>query len=230
MSKSTSEPIRGPHHCIGTANTIVDLVFDHLHKKCTVAGGSLAEADLSSAKTDLLNGLFKSPDFFEHINRQCMVASGANAEKPFALGRLLSTALAFATEKSAERAFSLQMSFLPDAWAEVFYEGLSVFVQTHLRRGAETDLVKAYTKAAGKFRQKLTVEQFVSEENVQSVLDDCLLALKEQISDDESAARLAHELNDYIEVNAWRAGSHLDQITSEQMKVFVDDPANNAAH
>lgn len=45
----------GAHHCISTANGVVDIVFRYLHANCASHGGILSEADLLAAQADLVD-------------------------------------------------------------------------------------------------------------------------------------------------------------------------------
>ena len=113
MAKS---PLSGPHHCIGTARSVVDLVFRHLHDCCAPDDGSLNRGDLEAARVRLLNDLTSSNlDWIENVFSRCL---DANTHAPFVLERhnILSKLLLSGSEAWARTAFDPQVARYGQAW------------------------------------------------------------------------------------------------------------------
>jgi hypothetical protein len=219
--QSVSEPIGGAHHCIGTAQAVLDIVFHHLHGRCRSHGGRLSDFELAAAKADLTQGLIGTTSLFENIHNQCMMASGPTATTTFAQGEILSSLLSLGSQKAAERVFSLQLCFLADNWLNLFYKGFSIFIQKHVSANSEQRLSRAYAKSARKFRQGLSIRRYLAEEDVQNELRNCVSRFEKSEAYDQMVARATDQLNDYVAINAWKVSQHVNEITLEQMKEFL---------
>jgi hypothetical protein len=222
MSQLIAASIGGPHHCIGTAQTVIDIVFHHLHQRCASHGGRLNNSELQAAKEDLSQGLVGMPSFFENIHSQCMAASGATTTMRFSRGKILPSLLLLCSQRAAERVFSLQLSFLADAWLDLFYDGFATFIQNHVNANCELVLGMAYAKAACKFRQSLSTEKYILEQDVQNILRKCALQLKEYETDGGAIAKATDDVNGHIALGAWRLRQHVNTITNRQMQKFFE--------
>ena len=218
--ESISRALGGPHHCIGTAQTVIDTVFQYLFEHCDSPDGSLSKFELIAAKADLVKGFMGMPEFFEDIHSRCMNASDASHIIKNSDRKILSSLLVLASQREAERVFSAQVSFLADDWLDLFYSGLSIFIENYVSVGCESRLKKAYVQSAYKFRQNLSLEKLFVEQNVQNELRNCLSSFARYVTNELMIAKATDEVNDYISSKAWRVRGRVDKIAIDQMKAF----------
>ena len=214
-----SQSLCGTHHCIGTAHSVVDIVFRNLHAKCASQGGSLTDADLRIVHDNLLKVFPEIFDFFESIHQRCMNASGVFDSKPLAPDRILSTLLFVCSQGSAVSVFSNEIERLGMNWLSLFYAAFSKSIQLRVGIDVERRLTSAYAEAAGKFRQKMSIMQLLSEQNVQNILRECAFLVVKLHGSSDVAAQLTAEINDYIVTKGGNLGRHL--VTNDQIGRFL---------
>jgi hypothetical protein len=219
--QAVSGPIGGAHHCIGTAQSVIDIVFHHLHGRCVSHGGQLSHLELAAAKADLVRGFIGTTSFFENIHNQCIMARGQTADRMFAPGEILSSLLSLGGSKATERVYSIQLSFLADNWLDVFYQGFSIFIQKHVSANSELRLSRAYAKSACNFRQALSVRNLLAEEDIQNELLNCIAQFKNPEACNQMTALATDEINNHIALNSWKVYRHVSKITREQMSEFL---------
>ena len=122
---SSTDPLAGSHHCMGTAHAIVDLTFRFLKASCASHGGVLSEADLVAAQTDLIESFATTLDYFEIIHQRCMCASLVAEPPLFAQGRMLSTLLFLVAKRSATYCFNPQAAHAGADWVKLYFDGLA---------------------------------------------------------------------------------------------------------
>jgi hypothetical protein len=220
--QSLTAPIGGAHHCIGSSYATVDLAFGHLHAMCAAHGGSLMDADLTAAHATIIESFSSTLDYFERFQKRCMNATDANTQMLFAQGRMLSSVLFVSSQRIAAHCFSLQFNRLGTEWLKLFFNAFSESILRHVCADAETRLARAYVKAAGSLRQRLSIKTFLLEQAVQDVLRECTLPFKDANTCDAMAIKLDDEVNHSIGKQSGSVCPHVSKITSAQMRTFLE--------
>lgn len=165
--------LRGPHHCVGLANAIAEMLFQYLERRCASAGGSLTSADLKAAHGRLFESMPRMFDFFESHHARCMQASASTAPAPFSRENILATLLQVCNEKSARHAFPMQVHRFGAPWLHQFFMGLSQYIRQQMCPTADARLLTIYVKTAGKVGPNLSIEDLLQDPEAQQVLRDC---------------------------------------------------------
>lgn len=140
----------------------------------------------------------------------------------FAQGEMLPSVLFVCSQRTAAYAFSLQVCHQGADWLDHFHGAFSESVRRHVCFNAEARLTSAYGKAAGKHRQELSIKKLLMEQDVQSVLQDCVLPFSTLEECDAMATDMIDEINENIVERNGHVGPHVHRITKEQMRNFLD--------
>ena len=132
-----SDELPGPHHCIGTARAVTEIVFRSLRAQCTAGGGTLSLEEIDSFYSRIIDSFSSGFDLFELRHRRCMDASLSSAAMPFARGKILSTFLRACGEKSAQATFSVQVERMGVEWIDLLFGGLARYVREHVHADYE---------------------------------------------------------------------------------------------
>lgn len=222
FGKALTEPICGAHHCVGSAHTILDLAFLHLHAACASHGGNLTESDLTTAHADIVAGFSDNLSYFEIYHQRCMDASGATAPKNFSRGRMLPSLLFFCSQRVAAHCFSLQFNRIGTDWLKLFFDAFSEHIRRHISADAEARLAGAYANAAGHLGQKLSIKKLLLEQEVQDVMRECIVPFRKTDACDELATEVTDEINHCIGILSGSVCPHVSKITSDQMRKFLN--------
>lgn len=219
---SLTGPIGGSHHCIGSSQSVLDLAFRYLHATCASHGGRLTEAELDAAQAEIIDSFSDTFDFFELIHKRCMDASGVTAPVPFSQGRMLPSLLSICSQRIAAHCFALQVDRLGADWLKLFFDGFSVSIRKHACGDAETRLGRAYTKAAGNLRQKLSIKTLLLEQEVQDALRDCITPFAKPDACNAMTISFTDEINHWIGKQSGSVCPHVSKITNDQMRKFLN--------
>ena len=215
------KPLSGAHRCIATGHEIVDTVFHYLQAKCASRGGNLTDSDLAGAQMEFADDSHFMFDQFDNIHARRMDASRATAPTIFTRGRMLSSLLFTVSRSAAAHAFASEVQDLRGNQLNAFYGALSDFVRQYISLDAEARLTSAYVKASRKHKQTLTVDKFLREQTVQSVLRECLRGLETPGFINALLACLSDKLDDNIDKDAGFDTPHLHKTAIDQMREFL---------
>ena len=83
-----SDELPGPHHCIGTARAVTELVFRGLRAECAASGGTMSLVEIENFYSRIIDSFSSGFDLFELRHSRCMDASLSRAAMPFARSTL----------------------------------------------------------------------------------------------------------------------------------------------
>ncbi len=213
--------LRGPHHCVGVATSIAEMLFQYLEAKCGSAGGSLSAEDLKAAHMQFFQSLPKVHGFFETVNQTCMEASESKAPTLLAQDTILATLLFTCNEKAARHAFPLQIKRFGDVWLRQFFSGLAEYVRKTICNAADAQLIRAYMETAAKSGADLSISDLMREPEIQNVLRACHMRF---LRPDASEA-LSKDLSDVVSVviAEQRGIPHpdLSKVTEQEARSFL---------
>ena len=170
----------GPHHCLGTARTVADIVYRSLHARCIARGGTLSVEEIEHCYAEIIASFSSGFDMFERRHLHCMHASVSTAEMPFARDRILVTILRACGETAARQAFSMQVEQQGECWLRPFFDAFAHYVRTHLCTDADQRLTAAYVETGLTRKDKISIDDLLKHKIVQNVLRDCARPLAEQ--------------------------------------------------
>src|SRR5215471_19720365 len=120
--------LRGPHHCVGTATSVAEMIFRYLNSRCQACGGTLSMADIEAARAHVLASFPSHFNFFETTDQRCMEASGATAPALFARDSILPSLMLACGHKAARPAFPNQLARFGEAWLTQFFGGVAHYI------------------------------------------------------------------------------------------------------
>lgn len=216
-----TEPIGGTHHCMATAQSVLEQAFRYLHASCMSHGGNLSEPDLVAAQEELTESYLSALDIFEGIHQRCMAASGIASPKVLELGKMLSALLLACGQRTASYCFSLQVNRMGTLWIEMFFDALSDFIQRKIKPDAEREVNRAYAESVRNLRQKLTIKTLLLENNVKGVLLDCISSFESPAMSIGLVSEMDDEINRFIGKSNSTVMPHVSRITVNQMQKFA---------
>jgi len=223
-----AEKIPGCHHCIGTAFTVTNLVFNFIHTHA-VAHDGLSPAEISDLRKRFLENYSSGFDFFEGIHRECMAASRDAKTDPLSRDMLLPSLLAACAKRSAQSAFKVEIGVYGVEWLDQFFFALAVYIREHVRRDAEPKLIAAFVDAAGKYKSSLTVAKLLQEPKTQEIMEICLVDLTSPDDREAKSALISATVNDHV-AKAWAiAGADPAKTTTNEILEFLKMLRNEAA-
>lgn len=216
-----SATLPGPHHCIGAARAVTDLLFRGLCARCASSGGSLSLGELEEFYSTFINRFSAGFDLFESMHQHCMDASASTAANPLARDKILATLLRACGEKAARHAFSLQIDEFGSTWIDKLFDGFAEYVRQHMCVNADTRLIKAYVDAAAILKTRLSIEKLLTQDAVQCVLRECVIPSDPTGALEPVAKQVSDCVNDHIAKQAGIAGPQLSKITEDQARSFL---------
>jgi hypothetical protein len=216
-----SDELPGPHHCIGTARAVTEIVFRRLRAQCAAGGGSLSPEELESCYSQIIDSFTSGFDLFELRHHQCMDASLGIAEMPFARDKILATFLRACGEKSARAVFSLQVEHLGMAWIGQLFDSLAHYVREHVHANIDGRLIDAYVETAKIPKIKLTIEELLKQEAVQHILLECVTAFETPGAPESIVKEISDWVNDSVAGLRGVAGPHVCKITEDETRRFL---------
>lgn len=170
---ATPRELPGPHHCIGTARAVVDIVFRSLRARCAALGGVLPQDELDALCSEIVDSFACGFDLFELRHNRCMNASLSTSDMPFARERILATLLRACAEKSARGIFSLQIQHLGARWIDQLFEGIASYARHHIGTRLDAPLINAYVDTANIPGIKLTPIELLKRQAVKDTISEC---------------------------------------------------------
>ncbi len=216
-----SEALPGPHHCLGTARTVADIVYRSLHAQCVARGGALSVEDLEHCYAEIIESLSCGYDIFENRHMHCMHASVSMAEMPFARDHILATILRACGEDAARQVYAAEIEQLDEAWLRPFFAAFADYVRQHLCVDADQRLTAAYVEAGLTYQGKITLNALLNHKIVLNVLRDCARPLAEQPIPCGLVSQVCGSLNDYTARKAAMADATAISVSDEQMANFL---------
>jgi hypothetical protein len=210
----------GPHHCIGTARTLMDVVFRTLRARCAARGGSLSLEELDKYCAQISESFSSGFGLFELRQRNCMGASMGIAEMPFAREKILATLLRACGEQSARTVFSLQIERFGAPWICELFESLAEFVHEHVHGDIDTRLIKGYVETAAIPKIKLTIEELLKQEAIKNALCDCVTAFETPGAADSTVWELTGLANQSLAKRNFK-DSNACTVTKDEMRRFL---------
>jgi len=216
-----SETCAGPHHCIATARSVIDILFRSLRARCASEGGNLSLSDLERFYPEFIGSLSSGFDTFELGHQRCMEASASLAEKPYARGVILATLLRACGRRSADRAFSIQIEHCGAEWTHQFFEDFAHYIRTRMRTNVDLRLIDAYVDIATIPNIEMSVGELLKYESIQAVLRECLIPLEEPGALEVTCKQLCDFVND-LGAKARNIGeAHISKILEHQIRTFL---------
>ena len=216
-----SVELPGPHHCIGTARTVTDVVFRTLRAQCAAGGGNLSLEDLETFYSQIIDSFSSGFDLFELKHHNCMGVSLGIAEMPFARGKILATLLRACGEQSARAVFTLQIERLGMEWIGQLFASLAEYVRQHVHSDIDTRLISAYVETATIPKIKLTIQELLSQEAIKDILVECVTAFETPSTPDSIVQEVRDWVNHSIASKRTVGGPHPCKITEDEMRRFL---------
>lgn len=213
--------MRGPHHCVGVANSVTDMIFQFLNSKCAAAGGTLSAADLETIRTHFLESYPKASGYFEATNQRCMEASAGTAHAYFARDTILASALMASSHKATRQAFTAQVDRLGATWVRQFYAGLAQYVRQHVCPEADARLFKIYLGVAGRLGAQLSVDDLLKEQSTRIVLRECVAPFISADAPDKLAIEMSDEISNSIATQRGIPRPDISKVTDHEMRNFL---------
>jgi hypothetical protein len=136
---------------------------------------------------------------------------------------MLPSLLSICSQRIAAHCFALQVNRLGADWLKLFFDAFSVSIREHdVCADAETRLSRAYAKAAGNLRQKLSIKTLLLEQDVQEVLRDCISPFAKPDACNAMATAFTDEINHWIGKQSGSVCPHVSKITIDQMRKFLN--------
>lgn len=216
-----AEQVPGCHHCIGTAFTVTNLVFNFIHTHA-IAHDGLSPAEISELRKRFLESYSSGFDYFEGIHRECMAASRDAKTDPLTRDMLLPSLLAACAKRSAQSAFKVEIGVYGVEWIDEFFFALAKYIREHVRPDAEPQLIAAFVDAAGKHKSNLTVAKLLEEPKTQEIMEICLVDLTTPDGHEAKTALLSTIVNDHV-AKVWAiAGADPAKTTTGEIQRFLE--------
>ena len=215
-----AEQAKGCHHCIGTAYTVTNLVFNFIHTRA-VANDGLSPREISELRLRFLESFSSGFDFFEAIHRDCMNASRDTLPAPFSRDMILPSLLSTCGRRSAATAFRLQIRLYGLEWLDDFFFALAIYIREHIRPYAEPQLIAAFVEAAGKYKSNLTATKLLAEAKSEAVMVRCIAALTQSAERSSRAQQICDVVNKYIMNTRNITGANPANTTREEVEQFL---------
>jgi hypothetical protein len=210
----------GPHHCIGTARTVVDVAFRTLRAKCAARGGNLSLEELDKYCAQIGESISSGFGLFELRQHSCMCASMGIAEMPFARDKILATLLCACVEQSARAAFSLQIDRFGTQWIGELFDSLAEFVHGHVHGDIDTRLIKAYVETAAIPNIKLTIKELLKREAIKNALRESITVFEMPGAADLTVRELTNAVNQSFVKRNFKDSSPCT-VTEGEMRRFL---------
>lgn len=213
--------LRGPHHCVGVATSIAEMLFQYLQAKCEQAGGSLSASELKAAHAQFFASMPKVYNFFESAERTCMEASEAAAPAPLARDAILATLLMACNEKAARHAFPMQIKRFGGPWIAQFFAGFAEYVRRNVCRDADNRLIQSYMEAALRRGAELSTDDLMREASAQQVLRNCLAPFLRPDAPDALAKDVSDVASVVIAEKRGIPHPDLSKVTEQEVRNFL---------
>lgn len=210
----------GPHHCIGTARTVMDVAFRTLRAKCVARGGNLSLEELDKYCAQISESISSGFGVFELRQYSCMCASMGTAEMPFARDKILATLLCACGEQSARAVFSLQINRFGAQWIGELFDSLAKFVHGHVHGDIDTRLIKAYVETAAIPKIKLTIKELLKREAIKNALCESITVFEMPGAVDLSVRELTNAVNQSFAKRNFKDSSPCT-VTEVEMRRFL---------
>jgi hypothetical protein len=212
--------LRGPHHCIGNANAVTEMVFRYLQSRCA-ATGSLSAAELEAARSHLLQSFPNAFSFFENVNQRCMEASAATAPTFFAKESILGALLFTCAHKAARSAFPNQITRFGPSWLNQFFGGFAEYIRQTVSQTVDDRLMKMYALAAGKLGARITVTDLLNEDGVRKIMHECLVPFMVPDAPTTLASKLSDVASFHIAAARGIPKPDISKITEQEARSFL---------
>ena len=213
--------LRGPHHCVGTATSVAEMIFRYLNSRCQASGGTLSMADIEAARAHVLASFPSHFSFFETTDQRCMEASGATAPALFARDSILPSLMLACGQKAAQPAFPNQLARFGEAWLTQFFGGIAHYIREHACPNADERLIKAYSEVAVKLGAKLTINDVLNENATKRILYECFAPLAAADSGDHLALELSDVVSHFIAKQRGIPKPDISKVTEQEMRHFL---------
>jgi len=214
--------LRGPHHCLGLASSVTEMVFRYLNGRCQAGGGTLGPADLEAARTHVLGSFANGFGFFETTYQRCMDASAATAPAYFARETILGTLLFHCAQKAARPAFPNQVQRFGEPWLHQFFGGVAQYIRQKVCPAADDRLIKIYAELASKLGAKLTVSDLMRENGVKRLLVECVMPMVSADAPDDIAMEVSDAASEYIAAQRGIPKPDISKVTEQETRNFLN--------
>jgi len=212
--------LRGPHHCVASANAVTEMIFRYLQSRCA-ASGSLTAADLDAARAHLAQSFPNAFSFFETVNQRCMEASAATAPTFFAKENILASLLFVCTHKAARSAFPNQITRFGPPWLNQFFGGFAEYIRQNVCQSADDRLMKVYAGAAGRHGAKLTVSDLFNDDGARRIMHECLAPFMLPDAPATLAAKLSDVASFHIAAARGIPKPDISKVTEQEVRNFL---------
>jgi hypothetical protein len=218
-----SDELPGPHHCIGTARAVTELVFRGLRAECAASGGTMSLVEIENFYSRIIDSFSSGFDLFELRHSRCMDASLSRAAMPFARSKILATLLRACGEKSADAAFSVQIGRLGVEWIDQLFGALAHYVRRHVAFDFEARLITAYVDTATMNKaMPLTIDELLRQTAVQNILLDCVTEAFDRHDAPELVTRaVCDSINEFMTEQRGIEGPHVCKVTESESSRFL---------
>lgn len=212
----------GPHHCIGTARSVAEIIFRSLRAQCIANGGTLSLEEFDSFYSEIIASFSSGFDLFELRHRRCTTASMRAPEMPFARDKILSGVLRACGEGTARAACSLQVQQLGEKWIGELFDGLAQFAYSNASADFDTSLINAYVDTATKPGIVVTFAEVLKRTAAHGTLSKCAAAFERAAKSDSLTKTACSCVNNTIARQRGIAGPHIGKITEVQARYLLE--------
>jgi len=214
------ELLRGPHHCVGIANSVTERIFHFLKTRAEAQGGTLSQNDLGALRQQFLASLPRAAGYFEGVDRQYNEAGEATAPECVSRDNILATLVFACSHKAARTAFP-QAERIGANWLNQLCGGIAHYIRQHVCTDIDDRLTRVYFEAAVRLGAKLVVADLLGDEGAQRLLRECIAPLIAKDAPDRVAEPLCDAVNSHIAGKRGIAKADPSKVTEAEMKKFL---------
>jgi hypothetical protein len=188
--------LSGPHHCIGTARAVVDLVFQQLSDMCGSRNNEcLTRSDLKTLHAALVDSLSTGRlPWIQDVFKRCM---DARMQTRVTLERdtIVAAVLGLWLEDTVGDVFAPQIARGGAAWSPVFLDAVGRCIVRYITPQIGARLFAAYARLASRYGADLSVSDLKRDPELSLLVTEMLLFLTSHDTVGDSVM-LAQAVND----------------------------------
>jgi hypothetical protein len=169
--------LSGPHHCIGTARAIVDLVFQQLSDMCSSNDECLTRGDLKTLHAALVESLAAARlPWMQDVFKRCMDAR-MQARVTLERETIVAALLGLWLEDTIGDIFAKQVARGGAAWPPVFLDAVGRCIVRYITPQIGARLFAAYARLASRYGADLSVSDLKRDPELSLLVTEMLLFL-----------------------------------------------------
>ena len=187
--------LAGPHHCIGTARAVVDLVFQQLSDMCSGKDECLTRSDLKNLHAALVDSLAAGRlPWMQDVFKRCMDAR-MQARVTLERDSIVAVVLGLWLGDTIGDVFAAQVARGGPAWQPLFLDAVGRCIVRYITPQIGARLFSAYARLASRYGADLSVSDLKRDPELSLLVTEMLLFLTSHDAVGD-AIMLAQAVND----------------------------------